>query len=150
MCIAQVFYVIKKGFIMNLQELFQVCLAENNNNNVRAAQQFIVKAKKEIPDVKMNDCMKVAGFDEKTKQNFRNNVVIPVRNRIAKIKFELSEQSINRLFGRVSEGQANLTEEEKNTKKSIQEFLPGRTRTAAAKNMDHIDALLVGAEDDAE
>ena len=133
---------------MNLQELFEACLAENNNNSVRAAQQFIVKAKKENPDVKMNDCMVTAGFNEKTKQNFRNNIVIPVRNRIAKIKFNLSEDSIHRLFGRAQED--GLTDEEKNTKKSIQEFLPGRTRTTPAKNMDHIDTLFVGAEDNAE
>ena len=132
---------------MNLQELFQACLTENNGNNVRAAQQFIVKAKKENPDVKMNDCMITAGFNEKTKQNFRNNVVIPVRNRIAKIKFNLSEDTIQRLFGR---SQEDLTDEEKNTKKNIQELLPGRTRTTAAKNMDHIDSLLAVVEENAE
>ena len=132
---------------MNLRELFEACLAENNNNTVRAAQQFIVKAKKENPDVKMNDCMITAGFNEKTKQNFRNNVVIPVRNRIAKIKFNLSEDTIQRLFGR---SQEDLTDEEKNTKKNIQELLPGRTRTTAAKNMDHIDSLLAVVEENAE
>ena len=131
---------------MNLRELFEACLAENNNNTVRAAQQFIVKAKKENPDVKMNDCMITAGFNEKTKQNFRNNVVIPVRNRIAKIKFNLSEDTIQRLFGR---SQEDLTDEEKNTKKNIQELLPGRTRTTASKNMDHIDSLLA-VEENAE
>ena len=132
---------------MNLRELFEACLAENNNNNVRAAQQFIVKAKKENPDVKMKDCMITAGFDEKSKQTFRNSIVIPVRNRIAKIKFNLSEDTIQRLFGR---SQEDLTDEEKNTKKNIQELLPGRTRTTAAKNMDHIDSLLAVVEENAE
>jgi hypothetical protein len=126
---------------MNLQELFEQCLENNNGDKTKAAQQFIIKAKKENPSVKMSECMAIAGYDKKTEQNFRNNIVIPVRNRIANIKFNVSEDSIKRLFGRSQEA---LTDEEKNTKKSIQDLLPARSRASSTKKMDHIDELING------
>lgn len=124
---------------MNLQELFNQCLENNNGDKIKAAQQFIIKAKKENPSVKMNECMTIAGYDKKTEQNFRNNVIIPVRNRIANIKFNVSVDNIKRLFGRSQEA---LTDEEKNTKKRIQDFLPTRSRISSIKKMDHIDQLI--------
>jgi hypothetical protein len=99
---------------MNLQELFNQCLENNNGDKTKAAQQFIIKAKKENPSVKMNECMAIAGYDKKNEQNFRNNIVIPVRNRIANIKFNIDSNTIKKIFGR---SQKELTDEEKNTKK---------------------------------
>lgn len=125
---------------MNLQELFDQCLENNNGDKIKAAQQFIVKAKREDPSVKMTECMAIAGYDKKTEQNFRNNIIIPVRDRIANIKFNVGAEQIKKLFGR---SQAALTDEEKNTKKSIQDFLPARSRISSIKKMDHIDQLIV-------
>ena len=124
---------------MTLQELFEECVKENGGNKIRGAQQFIVRAKKEIPDVKMNDCMSTAGYEKKNEQTFRNNIVIPVRNRIAQIRFNVSPDTIKRLFGRT---QQSLTEDEKQLKKNISACLPARARITGEKTMDHIDTLI--------
>jgi hypothetical protein len=127
---------------MNLQELFNQCLENNNGDKIKAAQQFIVKAKKENPSVKMNDCMAAAGYTKETEQNFRNSVLIPVRNRIGLIRFNLQENDMKKIFGRVKE--ANLTEDEVNKKKAILSSLPVRSRTTKPKEMNHIDELING------
>lgn len=124
---------------MTLQELFNKCVEENGGNKIRGAQQFIVRAKKEIPDVKMNECMTVAGYEKKNEQTFRNNIVVPVRNRIAQIKFNVGPDAVKRLFGRT---QQSLTDDEKQLKKNISSCLPARTRITSEKSMDHIDALI--------
>lgn len=122
---------------MTLQELFELCTAENNGNKLRAAQQFIVRARQEIPNVKMSECMTVAGFNKETEQNFRNSVVIPTRDRIAKIKFNLDKAAVKRLFGRTE-----LTEQESAQKTEIASLLPLRSRTVQEKAMPHIDQFI--------
>lgn len=125
---------------MNLQNLFDQCVQNNNGDKVKAARQFIIKAKKEDPSVKMNDCMIAAGYDKKTEQNFRNNVVIPTRNRIGIIKFNLSANDMKKLFGRVKD--ANLTEDEVNKKKEILNMLPARSRVTAQEEMNYLDEII--------
>ncbi len=123
---------------MNLQELFDECVKDNNGDRIKGTQQFIVRAKKVKPEVKMSECIKIAGFDNKKDEAaFRNNVVIPTRNRIGLVKFQLNAEEIKSLFGRTE-----LTDEQKEQKKQILSLLPARSRVTSTKAMDHIDNFI--------
>lgn len=130
-----------------LQEIFQTCLTEVDNDKKRAAHRFIVKAKREFQDVTTQDCMKVLGMyseDESRmkayEQTFRLTIFNPVRDKIAKVSFNADPEQI---FGRTVKA---MTDEQKTarlkTRKSVLSQLPTASRAKSGKDLDYIDDLL--------
>ena len=133
-----------------LQEIFEKCVADVNGDKFRGTQRFLIAAKKEDPNVTIDECMKIAGFtdeDEKKASNlaqsFRTNIFNPLRDHLAKIKFGVDNP--DKIFGRTG---VEKSKEEANLRKEILNLLPSKTRAKGAgrvaqpKNMDHLADLI--------
>lgn len=114
---------------MTMQELFNKCLADTNQNKVRAARRFLVSAKKENPKITMKECMAICGYTHEDPkkaaslaQTFRSAIVNPTREHLAKIKYQMEDGSM--LFKRGIQ----LSEADKQKKKEIESMLPSRNR----------------------
>lgn len=125
---------------MSATELFNSCLAGCENNKILAAQQFLIRVKKEYPDIKMSECAKICGYgDEKARQNFRNSVVIPVRNAIGIKKLGLTTDTVKRLYS----NKVELSETEISLRDTINKYLPIRDRNVIPKDkFSHLEGLL--------
>lgn len=133
--------------MVNLQELFVQCVAECNNNKTNGTKKFLVLAKKQLPEVKMSECMEIAGFtsdNEKDSinlaQKFRMNILNPTRNYITKKMFNLTDSAIEELWGR---SEKEKTEEQRAMQEAVKAKLPARTRaTTSASTMSFLDDII--------
>lgn len=132
---------------VDLQKMFERCLQEVGGNRTRAMQRFLIAAKKEKPDVTMQECMAITGHtseDEKKAinlaQKFRTTVFNPIRDHIAKVKFNVADP--NQIFGRSGDGKKRSKEQIALRRQILGQF-PAMTKTSAAGgSMDHIADLI--------
>lgn len=130
---------------VDLQKMFERCLTEVGGNKTRAMQRFIIAAKKEKPDVTMQECMAITGHtseDEKKAinlaQNFRTTVFNPIRDHVAKVRFQVADP--NEIFGRTGK---KRSKEQIELRRQILSQFPALTKTAAGTgDMDHIADLM--------
>jgi len=132
--------------MVNLQELFEQCVAECNGNKIDGTKKFLIVAKKTVPDIKMNDCMEIAGFTSKNEkesinlaQKFRMNILNPTRNYITKKLFSMTDSEIENLWGRTEQ---EKTEDQRAKQEAVKAKLPARTRTTSSKTMSFLDDLI--------
>lgn len=130
---------------VDLQKMFERCLEEVGGNKTRAMQRFIIAAKKEKPDVTMQECMAITGHtseDEKKAinlaQNFRTTVFNPIRDHVAKVRFNV--QDPNTIFGRT--GQKRSKDQIEIRRQILSQFPAMSKTTTATASMDHIADLL--------
>lgn len=135
--------------MVNLNELFAQCVADVAGDKTRGAKRFLISAKKQDPNVTMTDCMKVCGFsDEDPKkasnlaQTFRTRILNPLRDHLAKVKFDIDDTS--NIFGRTG---VKRTDEQSKIRKELLAYLPALTRTRVAAggvddDMSYIDDLI--------
>lgn len=132
---------------VNLQEMFERCLTEVGGNKTRAMQRFLIAAKKAKSDVTMQECMAITGHtseDEKRAinlaQSFRTTVFNPIRDHIAKVKFNVADPS--QIFGRSGNGQKRSKDQIALRRKILDQF-PAMTKSSTTGgSMDHIADLI--------
>lgn len=135
--------------MLNLKELFETCVADVAGDKTRGAKRFLISAKKQDPSVTMTDCMKACGFsDEDPKkasnlaQTFRTRILNPLRDHLAKVKFNIDDTS--NIFGRTG---VKRTDEQAKIRKELLAYLPSLTRTRVAAggmndDMSYLDDLI--------
>lgn len=129
---------------MTLQELFNNCVAELGQND--GTMRFLLAAKKSNPKVTMQECMAIAGYksqkdgeegereNNNLAQNFRMNILNPLRNYLTATKFKITQSEINELWGKGSE--EDRSEDQIAKREAIMAMLPLRSRTTKARQKD--------------
>lgn len=127
----------------NLQELFEQCVESLGKTD--GTMKFLLEAKKANPEVKMGECMQIAGFkSEKTgeegekenvnlAQKFRSHILKPVRTHITKAKFKLSSDEAEALWARSED---DKSEEQIAQQAAVLALLPARSRTTTPRSKD--------------
>lgn len=135
----------------SLIQLFNTCCEETEGNKVRGAQRFLIRAKKVDPNVTLTECMDATGFsdpDEKKASNlaqtFRSKIFNPLRDHIAKVRFQISD--VTPIFGRTG---VDRTPEQKKIREEILSILPKITRGPSPQrgDMSYLNDLIVEEED---
>lgn len=146
--------------MVNLNELFEKCVAEAGGDKTKGAKRFLISARRKDPTVTMDKCMEAAGFSDadpkkaaNLAQTFRTRILNPLRNHLAKVKFQIEDTSP--IFGRTG---VKRTKEQTEIRKALLSYLPALTRTRVAAgavddDMSYLDDLIADDnqdQDDAE
>ena len=138
--------------MLNLKELFETCVADAGDKT-RGTKIFLISARKKDPNVTMDQCMKAAGFSSEDPkkaanlaQTFRSKILNPLRDHLAKVKFQIEDTSP--IFGRTG---VQRTEEQLKIRKAVLAYLPALTRTQVAStgpdsDMSYLDYLIANED----
>lgn len=120
---------------MNLTEIYRNCQAMAELSTHEQEVAFLVRAKKENPNVTLDECMQVAGYksgDQKEqnnlKQKFRNNVLLPLKIYLGKKLFNLTHEQSESIWTHKP-----LVDNHEEIKAAINSKLPSSKRTSAPK-----------------
>lgn len=135
--------------MLNLTELFEKCVADAGNDKTRGAKRFLISARKQDPNVTMDQCMEACGFSNEDPkkaanlaQTFRSKILNPLRDHLAKVKFQIEDT--NPIFGRTG---VKRTDEQLKIRKALLAYLPTLTRTRVTaggvdEDMSYLDDLI--------
>lgn len=106
---------------------------------------FIIKAKKENPNVTINECMEITGYtsdDQKEqnnlKQKFRNNIILPLKIYLGQKLFNLTPEQARSIWSHKP-----LVDNHEEIRAAINDKLPSTRRATVVKNnMTFIDNML--------